>query len=190
MNFFRSFTVIFIIFVTVFSYFVWELNARDYYYYYDYCYVIKFTSSAFTFPSLLLANFVHGSIQHLIHNLIGIAIAGCFLENYFSNKLVFLITVVSGIMAFFITSFFLLEGVSMCGASACSFALYGGVFYVALKTKSEYVWFIFVPAIFEILSSIPLSKEILSTNNTPHLIGFFFGFVITSLSEPKNPLSP
>lgn len=181
----RSFTVGFIIFIATFSYLIWELNARDYYYYYDYCYVIQFASSAFSFSSLLFANFVHGTVSHLVNNLIAIAIAGFFLENHFSNKNIFLIAIVSGISAFFISSFVLLDGVSMCGASACAFALYGGAFYVALKTKSNYMWFIFVPTLLEILSCIPLSREILSTNNTPHLVGFCFGFFIASQVEMK-----
>jgi len=130
---------------------------------------------------LVSSQFIHGGIMHLMANLIGLSIAGFFVERIIGWKRFIAGYIVCGVLAS-LASIFWHENTISAGASGAIFGLYGImlsflILNVYAKESRTLIWIIL--AIFPGISLLlGLSGGI---DNAAHIGGFIGGFVISSI---------
>lgn len=120
--------------------------------------------------------FLHGSVEHLLSNALGLYIFGTRVERYYGKAKFLAVYFIGGILAGLTSSLFL-TGYAI-GASGAIFALMGAVAAYGFKTKRSAdgfdLYFLLIFA-FVGFAAGGLSAGI---DNTAHIAGFVYGFVI------------
>lgn len=127
---------------------------------------------------LIISNFIHSGIFHLIQNLIGLVISIVFLERIIGYVKFVLVYVICGVFASF-ASIYWYENVISVGASGAIFGLYGVMLaFAVLKIYSDFILkFIWIFLGLSIGLSL-LFGSVTSVDNAAHIGGLASGFVI------------
>lgn len=95
---------------------------------------------AFSRPWILLTSiFLHGSLQHLMYNLLALALFGIILENIINTKRFLILFFSSGLIASIVSSFFYNSALGASGA------IYGILGALALLRPNMTIWIYFMP---------------------------------------------
>ncbi len=121
--------------------------------------------------------FLHGSVEHLLSNLLALYIFGTRVERYYGKKMFALIYFIGGVLASLTSSVFL-SGMAL-GASGAIFALMGAVLMYSLRTKRSIDGFDLYFLIFFVLVGLAGGGLVAGIDNIAHIAGFVYGCVIS-----------
>ena len=139
-------------------------------------------NEAFSRPWILLTSiFLHGSLEHLMYNLLALALFGIILENIINTKRFLILFFSSGLIASIVSSFFYNSALGASGA------IYGILGALVLLRPNMQIWAYYVPmpmyiagVVYFFVNFFGAYLGIGSTGYIAHLsglvVGLFFGF--------------
>lgn len=126
---------------------------------------------------LLTAMFIHGSLQHIVYNMIILSIAGIFAKELFRDKNLIIIYFVSGFSSFFASLIFHNNYIGV-GASGAIFGIIGALFGACLidgyRENKPIILITLVYLLFNVFFGF-----ITNSDNVAHVSGFLIGALIS-----------
>jgi len=140
--------------------------------------------------TLISASFLHGSLLHILFNMLALAQLGPFVEREFGPYRFLIIFTISGLSGFLLSY---LAGIPFTiGASAAICGFIGAILYYGRSRGGLYGYAVYRQAVGWILGLIVYGLLFSAINNWAHGGGVLAGFVSARLLgyEDKNPTAP
>ncbi|MEI6886826.1 MAG: rhomboid family intramembrane serine protease [bacterium] len=137
---------------------------------------------------LITANFLHGSVLHLVFNMYSLYTIGNFVESYFSRTKFFTIFILTGVVASFTSYIFNNTGFSV-GASGAIFGLLGLLLAQTIKTQNSYLPELPIDKrnlILIILLNLVFGFIVPGIDNMAHIGGLVSGFLLGFVIKTEN----
>lgn len=129
---------------------------------------------------LLTAIFMHGSLPHIVYNMLTLSFAGIFAKDIFGEKRLSIIYFTSGILSIIITLCFHPDNYVGLGASGAIFGMIGAIFGVSCANGfKDNKTIIFVTSGYLLLNV--LFGLITNSDNVVHISGFLIGALVSWL---------
>lgn len=125
----------------------------------------------------LTAMFMHGSLQHIVYNMIILALAGLFAKEIFGERKLALIYFISGLLSFLATLLFHNDYIGV-GASGAIFGVIGSLFGAGLMDGfKENKIIIFITSGYLLINVF--FGFVTNSDNIAHVSGFLIGALIS-----------